>query len=153
MNRLSATRRPKKRVTHHDTKISNVLFDGQDKGICVIDLDTVMPGYFLSDVGDMFRTYSCPVSEEEKNLYLVMVRKDFMQAIEKGYLSAMTDELSQFEKDHLYFGGEMLIYMQAIRFISDYLNNDIYYGSRYPGHNLVRTQNQVRLLEEFQKAI
>ena len=143
----------KKRVTHHDTKISNVLFDGQDKGICVIDLDTVMPGYFLSDVGDMFRTYSCPVSEEEKNLDLVMVRKDFMQAIEKGYLSAMKDELSQFEKDHLYFGGEMLIYMQAIRFISDYLNNDIYYGSRYPGHNLVRTENQIRLLEEFKKAI
>ena len=143
----------KKRVTHHDTKISNVLFNGQDKGLCVIDLDTVMPGYFLSDVGDMFRTYSCPVSEEEKNLGLVMVRKDFIQAIENGYLSAMDDELSQFEKDHLYFGGEMLIYMQAIRFVTDYLNNDVYYGSRYPGHNLVRTNNQVRLLQEFQRAI
>ena len=65
----------------------------------------------------------------------------------------MTDELSQFEKDHLFFGGEILIYMQAIRFITDYLNNDIYYGSRYPGHNLVRTDNQARLLKEFQKAI
>ena len=73
----------KKRVTHHDTKISNVLFDGQDKGLCVIDLDTVMPGYFLSDVGDMFRTYSCPVSEEEKNLDLVMVRKDLSGGLKK----------------------------------------------------------------------
>jgi len=143
----------KKRVTHHDTKISNVLFDGQDKGICVIDLDTVMPGYFLSDVGDMLRTYICPVSEEEKELERVVVRKDFMKAIENGYLSAMGDELSGFEKDHFYFAGEMLIYMQAIRFLTDHLNNDVYYGSRHAGQNLVRSRNQVRLLEEFQEAV
>jgi len=143
----------KKRVTHHDTKISNVLFDEEDKGICVIDLDTVMPGYFLSDVGDMFRTYICPVSEEEKELGRVVVRKDFMKAIENGYLAAMAGELSQFEKDHFYFGGEVLIYMQAIRFLTDHLNNDVYYGSRYAGQNLVRAENQVRLLEEFQYSL
>jgi Ser/Thr protein kinase RdoA (MazF antagonist) len=141
------------RVTHHDTKISNVLFDGLDKGICVIDLDTVMPGYFLSDVGDMFRTYTCPVSEEEKDLDLIKVRKNFVAAIREGYLKFMQPVLSRFEQDHLYFGGEILIYMQALRFLTDYLQNDSYYGSKYPGQNLVRARNQARLLGAFQEAI
>ncbi|MGB5008357.1 MAG: aminoglycoside phosphotransferase family protein, partial [Ferruginibacter sp.] len=69
------------RVTHHDTKISNVLFDNHDKGICVIDLDTVMPGYFISDVGDMMRTYLCPVSEEEKDFSKITIRSAFYDAI------------------------------------------------------------------------
>jgi Ser/Thr protein kinase RdoA (MazF antagonist) len=143
----------KKRVTHHDTKISNVLFDERGRGLCVIDLDTVMPGYFLSDVGDMLRTYVCPVSEEEKDLSLISIRKNIMRDIEHGYLLAMGAELSIFEKDHLYFGGEMLIYMQALRFLTDHLNRDVYYGSKYPGHNLVRAQNQAALLEQFQQAL
>ncbi len=143
----------KKRVTHHDTKISNVLFDEADKNLCVIDLDTVMPGYFLSDIGDMFRTYVCPVSEEEKNYDLVYIRKEYLDAIEHGYLFHMQAALSGFEKDHLFFGGEMLIYMQALRFITDYLNNDRYYGSRYEGHNRVRGENQARLLALFREAI
>jgi len=142
-----------KRVTHHDTKISNILFDDQQKGICVIDLDTVMPGYFLSDVGDMIRTYVCPVSEEEKNLDLIYVRKDFLNAIREGYLATMETALSAFEKDHFFFSGEVLIYMQALRFLTDHLNNDVYYGSRYPGHNYVRAVNQIRLLEAFKAGI
>ena len=151
---LAFIRRPEARlrVTHHDTKISNVLFDENDKGICVIDLDTVMPGYFLSDVGDMFRTYTCPVSEEEKDLDKVTVRKNILAAIREGYLRHMQPVLSSFELDHLYFGGEMLIYMQALRFLTDYLNNDIYYGSKYPGQNLVRAANQCRLLQGFVEA-
>ena len=146
-------REVKKRVTHHDTKISNVLFDEADKSICIIDLDTVMAGYFLSDVGDMFRTYICPVSEEEKNYDLIHIRKEYLSAIEKGYLHNMGRVLSGFEKDHIYFGGEMLIYMQALRFITDYLNNDVYYGSAYPGQNKVRAENQSRLLALFKEAI
>lgn len=141
------------RVTHHDTKISNILFDESDKGLCVIDLDTVMPGNFLSDVGDMLRTYVCPVSEEEKDLNLISIRKNFMRDIENGYLLSMGAELSIFEKDHFYFGGEMLIYMQALRFLTDYLNNDVYYGSKYPNHNLDRALNQAELLRQFQKAV
>jgi aminoglycoside phosphotransferase (APT) family kinase protein len=149
------TRSPetRQRVTHHDTKISNILFDEQDKGLCVIDLDTVMPGYFLSDLGDMYRTYVCPVSEEEKDLDRITVRKPFMEAIRSGYLSAMDTTLSNFEKDHFELGGQVLIYMQAIRFLADYLNNDIYYGSRYLGHNLVRARNQARLLEGFNEVL
>jgi Ser/Thr protein kinase RdoA (MazF antagonist) len=143
----------RKRVTHHDTKISNILFTNQQKGICVIDLDTVMPGFFLSDVGDMIRTYVCPVSEEEKELSKISIRKPFLEAIQKGYLATMNDALSQFEKDHFFFAGEMLIYMQALRFLADHLNNDIYYGSRYPGHNYIRAANQIRLLEALQACL
>ena len=143
----------RQRVTHHDTKISNILFDNEQKGICVIDLDTVMPGFFLSDVGDMVRTYVCPVSEEEKDLNRICIRKPFLEAIQKGYLATMQDALSNFEKDHFGFAGEMLIYMQALRFLTDHLNNDSYYGSRYPGHNYVRAANQIRLLEVLQEAI
>ncbi len=141
------------RVTHHDTKISNVLFDVDGKGLCVIDLDTVMPGHFTSDVGDMFRTYVCPVSEEENDLDKVMVRKEIVTAIEKGYLKAMAGELSDFEKDHFYFGGEMLIYMQAIRFLADYLVGNVYYKCSYADQNLVRAKNQIRLLERFQECL
>src|SRR5690606_14186463 len=84
----------KLRVTHHDTKISNVLFDEEDNGICVIDLDTVMPGYFISDVGDMMRTYLCPVSEEESAYEKIEVREEFYFAIVQGYESYMKEELT-----------------------------------------------------------
>ena len=145
----------KKRVTHHDTKISNVLFDEADNGLCVIDLDTVMPGYFLSDVGDMVRTYVCPVSEEEQDLGKICIRKEYLKAIEEGYLykGCMKEQLSQFELDHFYFAGEMMIYMQALRFLTDYLLNDRYYGRKYPTHNKVRAENQIRLMQAFQEAI
>lgn len=139
----------KLRVTHHDTKISNVLFDKQEKGLCVIDLDTVMPGYFISDMGDMMRTYLSPVSEEEKDFSKIEVRVDFFEAIVKGYLSEMQGVLSQGEKQAIVYSGKFMIYMQALRFIADYLNNDVYYGSRYEGHNLVRGLNQVALLKQY----
>ena len=144
----------KKRVTHHDTKISNVLFqkkEGIEKAICVIDLDTVMAGYFISDVGDMCRTCLCTVSEEEKDLNRVVVDPAKWKALEKGYLHLMQEELSNFERDHFFYGGQFMIYMQALRFLTDHLNNDIYYGAKYEGQNLVRTLNQIRLLEEYNK--
>ncbi len=85
----------KLRVTHHDTKISNVLFDESGKGICVIDLDTIMPGYFISDVGDMFRTYLSPANEEVKDFNTIDVRDDFFRAIVQGYVSTMGTELTE----------------------------------------------------------
>ncbi|WP_018626506.1 phosphotransferase enzyme family protein [Niabella aurantiaca] len=139
----------KQRVTHHDTKISNVLFDAHNKGLCVIDLDTVMPGYFISDVGDMMRTYLCPVSEEEKDFSKIVVREDYYNAIVKGYLEEMQDELTQAEKAHFFYSGLFMIYMQALRFLTDHLNDDRYYGARYEGHNFVRAQNQLTLLERL----
>lgn len=139
----------KLRVTHHDTKISNVLFDKKDHGLCVIDLDTLMPGYFISDVGDMMRTYLSPVSEEEKDLSLISIRKEIYESIRNGYLGEMSDELSAEEKDHFLYAGKFMIYMQALRFLTDHLNNDIYYGARYEGHNFVRAGNQFALLERL----
>ena len=139
----------KKRVTHHDTKISNVLFDNNNKGLCVIDLDTVMPGYFISDVGDMMRTYLSPVSEEEKDFSKIEIREDYFKAIAEGYLSEMNKELTAIEKKHFVYAGKFMIYMQALRFIADYINNDAYYGSKYEGHNFIRAKNQVVLLQRL----
>ena len=137
------------RVTHHDTKISNVLFDAAGKGLCVIDLDTVMPGYFISDLGDMMRTYLSPVSEEEKDFSLISIREEYFLAIIRGYLSEMKEELSTEEIQHVVYAGKFMIYMQAIRFLADHLNNDVYYGAKYEGHNLVRAGNQIALLQRL----
>lgn len=137
------------RVTHHDTKISNVLFDASGKGLCVIDLDTVMPGYFISDLGDMIRTYLSPVSEEEKDLSRICVREEYFKAIAHGYLDEMKEELSAEEIEHIVYAGQFMIYMQAIRFLTDHLNNDSYYGAKYEGHNLVRASNQITLLQRL----
>lgn len=141
----------KLRVTHHDTKISNVLFDNNDKGLCVIDLDTVMPGYFISDVGDMMRTYLSPVTEEEKDFTKINIRADYFVAIYKGYMTEMNEELTSEEKDHFIYSGKFMIYMQAIRFLTDHLNNDIYYGAKYPDHNFARAGNQVALLSRLKE--
>ncbi|HVU95978.1 MAG TPA: aminoglycoside phosphotransferase family protein [Puia sp.] len=137
------------RVTHHDTKISNVLFDRSGKGICVIDLDTVMAGYFISDVGDMLRTYLCPVTEEEKDTSLIGIRLEYFEAIVRGYLEEMAGILTPDEKKAFVYAGEFMVYMQALRFITDYLLGDPYYGSRYEGHNYVRALNQATLLQRY----
>lgn len=139
----------KMRVTHHDTKISNVLFDQNDQGVCVIDLDTVMPGYFFSDLGDMFRTYLSPVGEDEQELSLIHVRKEIYQAIIKGYTKGIGDILSEKERQSLYHAGAIMIYMQALRFMTDYLNGDVYYQIQYADHNLVRARNQITLLKYY----
>jgi len=139
----------KKRITHHDSKISNVLFDEHNKGLCVIDLDTVMPGYFISDFGDMMRTYLSPVSEEENDLSKIEIRDDYFKAIADGYLCEMGNELSVVEKNSLVYAGKFMTYMQALRFLTDHLNNDIYYGAKYEGHNFMRANNQATLLKKI----
>ncbi len=138
------------RVTHHDTKISNILFNEQDKGLCVIDLDTVMPGYFISDVGDMMRTYLSPANEEEKDDWnKIEIRTDVYKAIADGYCSEMHTELTEDELQSFVYAGKFMIYMQAMRFLTDYLQNDIYYGARYELHNFNRTKNQLILLQRL----
>jgi Ser/Thr protein kinase RdoA (MazF antagonist) len=141
------------RVTHHDTKISNVLFKNDTEAICVIDLDTTMPGYFISDLGDMCRTYLCPVNEECQHLELVKVIPERWTALQNGYLGAMGDQLTNFEKDHFSFSGQFMIYMQAIRFLTDYLELDKYYHISRPEQNLNRTKNQIQLLIEFNNKV
>ncbi len=137
------------RITHHDTKISNVLFDETDKGICVIDLDTIMPGHFISDVGDMMRTYLSPVNEDEKDFSKIKIREDFYTAIVAGYFNEMKDELTETERSYFFYAGKFMIYMQALRFITDHINDDVYYGAKYPGHNFVRAGNQMVLLKQL----
>ena len=136
------------RVTHHDTKISNVLFK-EDAAICVIDLDTTMPGYFISDIGDMCRTYLCPVNEACEDLNLIKVLPERWTAIQEGYLEAMGEFLTNFEKDYFAFSGQSIIYMQALRFLTDFLELDKYYRVERPDQNLDRTLNQNQLLIEF----
>jgi hypothetical protein len=140
------------RVTHHDTKISNVLFK-DDAAICVIDLDTTMPGYFISDIGDMCRTYLCPVNEACQDLNLIKVLPERWTAIQEGYLEAMGEFLTNFEKDHFAFSGQSIIYMQALRFLTDFLQLDQYYRVERPGQNLDRTNNQIQLLKAFNQIL
>jgi Ser/Thr protein kinase RdoA (MazF antagonist) len=138
------------RVQHHDTKISNVLLQKDSfNGICVIDLDTLMPGYFLSDLGDMMRTYLCAYDENETDLAKITIREDYFAALMSGYLSKMADILTVEEKNQLLFAGKFILYMQALRFLSDYLQGSIYYPVSYPEQNLIRSLNQFQLLQSI----
>lgn len=138
------------RVMHHDTKISNVLLDKETfAGVCVIDLDTLMPGKFISDLGDMMRTYLCEFSENETDLSKITIRVDYFAAMIEGYLSEMGDILTATEKELILFSGHYIIYMQALRFLTDYLNDSVYYPIHYAEQNLDRTKNQFKLLGEL----
>lgn len=149
-NSFKSSRDFPNRAMHHDTKISNMLFDRDSmKGICVIDLDTMMSGKFISDLGDMMRTYLCAFSENEPDTDKIFIRIEYFEAIVRGYLHEMGSILTEVEKDLILFSGKYLIYMQAIRFLSDYLNGSIYYPITYPEQNLDRTKNQFKLLAEF----
>ena len=152
LERLKQSGEFPRRVMHHDTKISNILFNKADEALCVIDLDTVMPGYFISDVGDMMRTYLPPVSEEEQDLSAVVARPEYFEAIVAGYMNGMEGQLTRLERQQFLFAGRFMIYMQALRFLSDFLERDVYYGARYEGHNLSRARNQIRLLESFNRS-
>ncbi len=138
------------RVIHHDTKISNVLLNRHtDEGVCVIDLDTLMPGKFISDLGDMMRTYLCAFSENEQDLSKINIRLPYFEATVKGYLSEMGPIMTATEKELILFSGKYIIYMQALRFLIDYLNGNIYYRVDYPEQNLSRANNQFALLKDI----
>ena len=139
------------RVVHMDAKISNVLFDAQTHEVaCIIDLDTMMAGTILSDVGDMIRSMVCPVGENENDLSMINVSSEILEALVANYtqnLSSITEKERKFAP----FSGLMLVYMQALRFATDFLQNDVYYTIQYPTHNLNRAKNQTKLLIELLK--
>lgn len=138
------------RLMHHDTKINNVLLDDRtNEGVCVIDLDTLMPGKLISDLGDMVRTYVSLASEEETDFSRISIREDYYEALMKGYLPELADVLTRTEKEMLFYAGQFMIYMQGIRFLTDYLNGDVYYPVKYPLHNFNRSKNQLILLERL----
>ena len=136
------------RITHNDTKINNILFDASTrKAVCVIDLDTLMPGYFIYDLGDMVRTFVSPVSEEERDYTKIVFRREIYEALLDGYLSQMDEVMSAEEKSAIPFAGKMMTYIMALRFTTDFLNGDVYYRTDYAGQNLARAGNQLRFLE------
>jgi thiamine kinase-like enzyme len=142
------------RITHNDTKINNILFDEVSrKAVCVIDLDTLMPGYFIYDLGDMVRTFVSPVSEEESDFSKITFREGIYESLVRGYLAQMEMVMSPVELKAIPFAGKMMTYIMALRFLSDYLNGDIYYQTSYPGQNLVRAGNQLRFLEKLEAGL
>jgi Ser/Thr protein kinase RdoA (MazF antagonist) len=140
----------KKRINHCDTKVNNILFDENDKVLCVIDLDTVMPGFVLSDIGDFIRTGCNTGAEDDENLDNVKVNTEIFEAYARGYMETAKDFLTPEEIKLLPYGGRLLTYMQTVRFLTDYLNGDTYYKIHSPKHNLQRTRAQFKLLQELE---
>ncbi len=138
------------RVTHNDTKLNNVMLDDvTGEGICVIDLDTTMPGSSLYDFGDMIRTSTSPAAEDEKDTSLVTMRMEYFEALAKGYCEAATF-LTPLEKELLPFSGKLLTMECGMRFLTDYLLGDTYFKIHRPEHNLDRTRTQIALVESIE---
>lgn len=141
-----------KRTNHCDTKVNNMMFDADtDKVLCVIDLDTVMPGFVLSDIGDFIRTGANTGAEDDENLDNVNVNMDIFKAYTRGYMETAKAFLSPLEISLLPYGGRLLTYMQTVRFLTDYINGDTYYKIHSPKHNLIRTKAQFKLLQSLEE--
>lgn len=140
------------RVTHNDTKLNNVLLDElSGEAMCVIDLDTVMPGLALYDFGDMVRTATSPAAEDERDLSKVTMQFPMFEALARGYLSSAGDFLTGAEKQFLPFSGKLITFEIGIRFLTDYLNGDVYFKVHREGHNLDRCRTQFRLVESIEQ--
>lgn len=140
------------RIIHNDAKLNNVLIDNStNTGICVIDLDTVMPGSVLYDFGDLVRSSTSPVREDERDLSRVAVQLTIFKALAEGYISEASAFLTQVEYDHLVFGAKVIVFEQGIRFLTDFLNGDTYYKTKYPLHNLDRCRNQFKVVESIEE--
>ena len=140
----------KKRTNHCDTKVNNILFDEDGKVLCVIDLDTVMPGFVLSDIGDFIRTGANTGAEDDEQLDRVGVNMEIFKAYTRGYMEKAKSFLTPLEISLLPYGGRLLTYMQTVRFLTDYLNGDTYYKTHKPKHNLIRTRAQLKLLQSLE---
>ncbi|MCD8081178.1 MAG: aminoglycoside phosphotransferase family protein [Bacteroides sp.] len=136
-----------KRICHGDPRISNLLFDQNEEALCVIDLDTVMPGYVFSDFGNFLRTAANTGKEEERDQDEVYFDMRIFCAFTKGYLASSMSFLTAYEIANLPFAATLFPYMQGVRFLTDFLNGDSYYQIQYPEHNLIRARTQLRLHE------
>lgn len=144
---LAAEGRLPLRVCHCDTKVNNVMFDEQGEVLCVVDLDTTMPGYVFSDYGDFLRSSANTVAEDCPDLDSVDFRMDIFRAFTDGYLESTASFLTPVEREYLPYAAALFPYMQSVRFLWDYLSGDHYWKCAYPDHNLVRARNQWRLFE------
>ncbi|MDE6470859.1 MAG: aminoglycoside phosphotransferase family protein [Eubacterium sp.] len=139
------------RVTHNDTKLNNVIFDEEsDDAICVIDLDTVMPGLALYDFGDSIRFGANTAAEDEPDTSKVSIDLDYFKAYAKGFLSEAGDSLNQCELDNLAFSAKLMTFECGMRFLTDYLNGDTYFKTEYDNHNLVRAKSQFALVKDME---
>jgi len=138
------------RITHNDTKINNVLLDAKThEGVCVIDLDTVMPGLSLYDFGDMVRTATNPAEEDERDLSKVTMRMRIFEMLLKGFAEETHKFLTPREKKNLVFSGKLITFEQMIRFVADHLAGDIYYKIHREGHNLDRCRTQMKMVRSI----
>jgi hypothetical protein len=148
---LAAAGKIPTRVTHNDTKINNVMIDAEtDEAVCVIDLDTVMPGLALYDFGDLVRSAASPAAEDERDLSKVTMRMPIFQSLVEGYLDAAGDFLNKTERANLVLSGKLLALEVGIRFLTDHLEGDVYFKTHRPGHNLDRCRTQLRLVESIE---
>ena len=138
------------RVTHNDTKFNNVMLDdATHEGICVIDLDTVMPGLALYDFGDLVRTTTSPAKEDERDLTKVQMQLPLFAALARGYLATAGAFLTKAEKQHLVTAGKLITFEIGIRFLTDFLEGDVYFKVHRAGHNLDRCRTQFKLVESI----
>lgn len=140
-----------KRINHCDTKVNNMLFDEAGKVLCVIDLDTAMPGFVMSDFGDFMRSAGNTGKEDDADLQNVSFNMEIFKSYTQGYLQEAKKFLSPIEVEMLPFGAKLITYMQVTRFLADYLNGDTYYKISFPEHNLQRTKAQFKLLQSIEE--
>ena len=139
------------RITHNDTKISNILFSEYDEAISLIDLDTVMTGCIHFDYGDALRTICSTANEDETDLSKVTFNIEYFKSYTEGFLTTLKKNLSSKELELLPVSGKIMTFIIGVRFLTDYLNNDIYYKTSYETHNLNRAINQFTLVKSIQK--
>lgn len=151
LNRLLHENKLRQRVTHNDTKLSNILFDKDtNHPVCIIDLDTIMPGLTAYDFGDSIRSGATTAAEDEPVLEKVNFDINFFSAYAKGFLSSFSASISETEAASLAEGARMITFETGLRFLADYLNGDIYFNTSYPEHNLVRARNQFKLVSDME---
>lgn len=139
------------RVTHNDTKINNVMIDAaSDEAVCVIDLDTVMPGLALYDFGDLVRSATSPAAEDETDLSKVAMQMPMFEALVEGYLDAAGAFINDTEVEYLAHAGKLMSLEVGIRFLTDHLEGDVYFKTQHPGHNLDRCRTQLKLVESIE---
>jgi Ser/Thr protein kinase RdoA (MazF antagonist) len=139
-----------RRVVHNDCKLNNVLFDARTgEALCVIDLDTVMPGHLLADFGDLVRTAACYAPEDTRDVAGIRVEPDLYQALADGYLAGAASLVTAAECELLPVAGPLIALELALRFATDHLGGDLYFRAAHPGHNLDRARSQLRLAEQL----
>lgn len=139
------------RVTHNDTKISNILFDTNNKAICMIDLDTVMKGSIHFDYGDALRTICNTAEEDEATISKINFNIDYFKSYTEGFLKNLASNISKQEVNYLPISIQIMTFIMGLRFLTDYLNNDVYYKTKHPEHNLDRASNQFTLIQKIRQ--